>query len=516
MSATRKRLTIVIVCLAAAATVWALYLKPPPAEVPSRFAEAGRAPNISPDYADCVIPPNIAPLNFLVQEPGSQYRVRAYGDSGEGFVVAGRTASIAFPLGKWRELLQANRGGEVLFDVYVRRQGQWRRFETVVNTVAREPIDPYVAYRLIGPVHNYSRRMGIYQRNIENFDGSPILRNDHIAEVSPCINCHTFAGNDPRKMVLHLRSRSFGNAMLLAGDDGVSKVATGAQTDRGPAAYTSWHPTGKVAAFSVNNLALHHKARDEGREVFDYDSDLGIYVVASNSVRHPEAISQSDYLETFPAWSPDGRNLYFVRTAKAWPDAMAESRALPRRYTEVRYDLVKISYDVDTGQWGPVETVLAGDDIDGSITEPRVSPDGKFLLFTAAPYGNFPIYMDGSDLHMLELATGRHWRLAANSDKADTWHSWSSNSRWIVFASKRRNGRLFARLYLCYIDADGKSHKPVLLPQKDPAFYDSLLKTYNAPELISGRVELGEDQFRAAVVSSPEGQDVSAITGATP
>ena len=516
MSGIRKRLTPVIVFLAAAAAVWAIYFKPPPAKVPGNYTDAGRPPDISPDYADCVIPPNIAPLNFVVREPGSQYRVRAYGDGGEGFVVSSRTTTVAFPAGKWRRLLEANRGGEVFFDVYVRREGKWRKFTPVVNTVAPEPIDPYVVYRLLGPVHNYVGQMAICQRNITNFDESPVLRSERVAEASPCFNCHTFVNNDPGRMIMHLRSRAFGNAMLVADDNGISKVAAGGRPGLGPAAYTSWHPSGKIAAFSMNSLALQHQARGESRDVFDHASDLGVYVVASNSILYPEAISQADYLETFPAWSPDGRDLYFVRTPRAWPEALARSRALPTRYDEIRYDLVKVNYDLAGNQWGPVEPVLAGDDVNASITEPRPSPDGKFVLFTTAPYGNFPIYMDGSDLHMLEIATGRHWPLAINSDRADTWHSWSSNGRWIVFSSKRRNGRLFARLYFSYIDADGRSHKPVVLPQKDPTFYDSFLKTYNAPELATGRVAFSEDEIKAAIISSPAGQDVSVISGATP
>ena len=34
-----------------------------------------RPPRIDPDYTDVVIPPNLAPLNFSVREPGTAFRV---------------------------------------------------------------------------------------------------------------------------------------------------------------------------------------------------------------------------------------------------------------------------------------------------------------------------------------------------------------------------------------------------------------------------------------------------------
>ena len=525
MSNKQKRLVTVALCLAAGAAVWAYYHRPLPGRVPEQYVLAGRPPSIAPDYVDCVVPPNIAPLNFVVQEEGSEFCVRVYGDNGEAFVVAGRRPSIVMPQDKWRRLLAANRGGRISFDVYVRRgRNPWRRYETVSNAVAPEDVDPFVVYRLIGPVHNYGGWMGIYQRDIESFDETPILRNDRFGGVQPCMNCHTFANNDPGKMIIHMRSGLYGHAMLLADDGDVSKRDTRTALARSPAAYTAWHPSGQVAAFSVNSLSLQHQARGEGRDVFDYNSDLVIHVVASNEVLLPEGISAPEYLETFPTWSPDGRYLYFARTAKTWPDALAQIHILPTGYDEVRYDLMRISYDVAAGRWGPVETVLSADQIGRSITEPRISPDGRFLLFTTAGYGNFPIYMDDSDLYMMDLSDQppigqprRHWRLAANSDDwADTWHSWSSNGRWIIFTSKRYNGRLFSRLYLSYIDENGRSHKPVLLPQRDPTFYDSFLKTFNAPEFTTGPVMISERQLVRAITASSQGEDVSAISGASP
>jgi hypothetical protein len=100
---------------------------------------------------------------------------------------------------------------------------------------------------------------------------------------------------------------------------------------------------------------------------------------------------------------------------------------------------------------------------------------------------------------MMDLQTGRIDTLAAvNSAKSDTYHSWSSNSRWFVFASKRDDG-LYGKPYFCYVDQHGKTHKPFCLPQKHPTFYDNNLKSFNAPELGKGKVPFDVDDVAKAM-----------------
>ena len=497
MTSKRKIMPVALIGLALLAAAW-WGVGRLPVGVPTAATPVGRTPAISPDYVDCVIPPNIAPLNFLVEEDGSDVRAEVHGPRGDGFVVAGDDRAIRLPQDKWRPLLKANVGGEIRFDVYVRDpEGEWLKFDTITNRVASEPVDPYLVYRLLGPLHNYWKDMGVYQRDLESFDKTPVLRSAEVAEEGPCFNCHTFVQNDPSQMSLQLRATS-GPAMLIGRDGKLTSVDTRTELSPSPAAYTSWHPSGAAAAFSANTLSLQHKTAGQSREVFDANSDLGVYLVASNTVLAPRGIADPDYLETFPAWSHDGAYLYFSRAKRTWPADIARHE-VPEDYKTIRYDLMRIAFDIQTGQWGEPEVLLAAEELGKTLLEARPSPDGRFLLFTTADYGNFPVWSEESDLHMLDLASGEHRRLAANSDHAETWHSWSSNGRWIVFSSKRTDGVMFARPHLSYIDQAGRSHKPVLVPQEDPAFYGQLAKTYNAPELATSRIPFTEAQFVATV-----------------
>ena len=490
-----KRLSLTVVGAAAAAAavaavVWTLSERPPAMGTP---VSIDHAPRLSPDYAGCVIPPNIAPLNFVVKEPGTWYHVRISADKGEPIEITGRSPGVVIPVGAWKRLLDVNRGGKLTFDVCVQHgDGTWRRFAPVVNTIASEEIDGYLVYRLIHSVYSIWQHMAIHQRNLENYEETVILDSDTFG--GGCVNCHTFHRNLPDRMAMNVRGgtpTAPPGGMLLAGSGRVHRVVnTTTAFNPIPAIYLAWHPSGRAIAFSTNKIVQGFHSVGENRHVFDHWSDLALYLPGSNTVTTTPEISVPDLLETYPAWSPDGKHLYFCRGPRLPID----------RYREVRYDLMRIAYDIETDAWGRPETVVPAAGAGRSVTHPRISPDGRWLLFCMCDYGNFSIYQPSSDLYLMDMETGRHRRLAINSDSCESWHSWSSNSRWIVFSSKRRDG-LLARPYFSYVDEKGTVHRPVVLPQKDPAFYDAFLKTYNVPELIREPVRLTERGIARALYS---------------
>jgi len=475
-----------------------------------------RAPHLRPDYNDTVIPPNIAPLNFLVEEPGTDYRARIRADDGQAIDVASRHGAIEIPLRPWQKMLGANRGRKLSFEVFVRRaDGQWTRFRPIVNTIADADIDRYVCYRLIKPIYIVRTNVGIYQRDIQTYDESVVVSNQSFGRGGGCVNCHTFAPHHPDQMILHARGTgeiSDLNGMVVVRQGRVIKVDSrklvrDAESDRGRvtkslAGYIAWHPHGRLATFVAGDMIQFFHSVGENRDVFNIESDLALYDADANTVSTAPQISNPDRVETFPTWSPDGRYLYFCSTDP-----------LPvERHREVRYDLMRVSYDADSQRWGEVEPVLLAKDTGLSIAEPRVSPDGRWLLFCMSEYGEFPVFQPSSDLYLMDLSTRRYTRLEINSPRSESWHSWSSNSRWIVFASKRRDG-VFARLYFSFVDEHGRVHKPVLLPQQDPTFYDRFLKTYNAPELTPAPVPATERAIVQAICGSDLVANVDPGTG---
>jgi hypothetical protein len=462
-------------------------------------------PKIAPDYSGIVIPYNIAPLNFKITEKGQNYYVKIHSNHGSAIEIASKTGLIQIPLRKWRSLLNLNKGNKLLINVYVKDEGKkWHQFQSITNSIAKEDIDDTLVYRFMKPIYKWWKDIGIYQRNLTNYDVSQVLQGRSLG--GGCLNCHSFVGNSPDTMTIGLRSQTYGSHTLLAQNGKARKI--GAKFG-----YTAWHPSGRMAVYSMNKVRqFFHTGGLEVRDVVDLDSALLCYHVESEEVSCPPEISEKNRLETYPTWSPDGRYLYYCSSPILWQN---RNIVPPENYDKLKYDLRRISYDIETGQWGQVETVLSADKTELSILLPRISPDGRFLLFCMCQYGCFPIYQPSSDLYLMDLATGDYRKLNINSKYSESWHSWSSNSRWIAFSSKRRDGSL-TRTYLSYVDETGRVHKPFIIPQKDPTYYDSLLETFSVPELIKGSIKTNKFLLaRAARSEAPQVLDIP-ITAATP
>jgi len=486
----------------AAAGLWLVSCAPESVET---YTEIARDPNVRPDSFGTVIPANIAPLNFQVLEPGQAYFAKIHATEGEAITVSSKSGAMRIPQEKWRALLGANRGKAIFVDVFVKDAGAgWQKFQSLTNTVAPEDIDETLVFRLMKPIYNWWKSIGIYQRNLSSYGRSVVLHGRSFGEG--CVNCHSFVGNEPDTLTIGLRSAEYGSSTLLVRGDTVEKIGS-------KWGYTAWHPSGKLAVYSLSKVRqFFHRGGRQVRDVVDLDSALACYRVDREDVVCPPGLSDKDRLETYPTFSPDGKYLYFCSGPILWTD---RDTVPPANYEKLKYDLCRISYDVDTDTWGQVATVLSAQQTGLSILLPRISPDGKFLLFCMCEYGCFPIYQRSSDLYLMDLAGGTYRKLAINSDTAESWHSWSSNGRWIAFSSKRQGG-LFTRTFLSYIDETGTAHKPIVVPQKDPDYYEALLETYSVPELVKGEVTTSRAALARGARSAASITVDVPITGATP
>lgn len=516
---TRKAKLICAIIVCALIAVLLLYACCDRKVMITQYSSIDRPAKVQPDYAGGIIPPNIAPLNFVIQQEGAGYFVRIYSEKGKPIEIFTKRPAILIPEQAWHELLDLNRGRQLNMDVYVESRlgtssskGEnigWSRFQALTTQIAPEDIDTFLVYRKIRPGHGTWRNMGIYQRNLSSFDESTILNNGYFKHG--CVNCHAFCGNRAEKMLIGIRSAVYGSSALLVEGDKVRKIGT-------KFGYTSWHPSGQVAAFSVNKVRqLFHSAASEVRDVMDFDSLMAYYLVGSKTVKTTPNLARKDRLETYPNWSADGRYLYFCSAPMTWSD----QTVVPEYYDQIKYDLVRAGYNIDRDQWGPLESVLSAEDTSLSILLPRISPDGRWLLFCMCDYGCFPVYRHSSDLYMMDLEAAKqtgdfaYERLDINSSESESWHCWSSNSRWIAFSSKRGSG-VFTRIYIAYVDKNGKVYKPIRLPQKDPTYYESCLWTYSVPELITEPVRVTREKLGRVVRSSQKIPVQMPITMATP
>ena len=435
-------------------------------------------PTIFPDYVGVTIPTTIAPLNFKVKDDYTSIDAVIEGRNNEMIHIQDNK-QISIPQGRWAKLLANSKGDSLRITVCVRQHDRWIQFAPFSIYVSELPIDYGLVYRLIAPGYEVYSKMGIYQRDLSSFDQTAIVENTLIP--GSCVNCHSFRQGDPKDMSFHIRGQKGGT--VLMSDGRMSLLNTKTKKTISNFVYPFWHPSGNYIAYSVNSThQVFHASKDKRIEVADAASDVIVYDVKKNQAIVCDKLMQDSVFETFPSFSADGRTLYFCSAA---------FKKLPAQYKEVKYNLCSISFNPENGTFADhIDTIYNAAAQNKSVTFPRPSPDGKFIMFTLIDYGNFSIWHKEADLYLLDLRTGNTRRMdEVNSDETESYHSWSSNSRWFVMSSRRIDG-LYTRPYLAFMNENGQAGKPFLLPQKDIGYYDRLLYSFNIPEFVKAPVNL--------------------------
>jgi hypothetical protein len=451
---------------------------------------------ITPDFDGAAIPPNIAPLNFTVQKSGIRYAVD-FRERGRATMRAASFApTIRLPMDAWKELLRKNAGETLTVDVSVKdKKTGWRTFRSRTVSIAREPIDPYLTFRQLKTVYNWWSRMAIYQRDLGAF-----RRNELISgREAGCVNCHNFLNNRPDTFLISARNQPYGNAAILNYGNETVKI-------NAAFGYLSWHPSGRFITYTdMQPRQFFHTARLEVRDVIDVRERLMNFDLERRAATPLPSFTGTRTLETYPAWTPDGRTLFFCSCPIPWDSSAGK---LPSAFRRVKYSLCKVSYDPEKGSWGQAQMVIPAPQTGLSCAMPRVSPDGKFVLFCQSDYGCFPAFQKSADLYLLTIASGEYRPLNINSNESESWHCWSSNGRWIAFSSKRHDG-VFTRIYFSHIDSCGNARTPFVLPQEDPGWYDSFLEAMSVPELTTGPIAAHGERLRAVA----RAHGVAPVTG---
>lgn len=453
-------------------------------------SQVAARPDIYPDYVGVTIPTGISPLDFTVKGTDALDVVLKSPDGKT--LRSGGKASTKFPIKKWARLLQKSIGDSVMVSVSARKNGKWESYEPFGMYVSPDPIDYGLDYRLLEPGYEIYSHMGIYERELSTFKQRAIIEN---TQFDGCVNCHSFNHNDPSAMSLHIRGKH--GATLLQFDGKLAAYNTKTDSTLGFCVYPYWHPSGNYIAFSTNSTRQgFHVQPDKIIEVFDLDSDMQVYDVRNNQIITAPQIKREGIWESFPAFTPDGRTLFFTA---------AEAIAIPGELSQSHYNLMKVSFDPETGTIGnDVELVIDAASMSKSVCFPKPSYDGRYLMYTLCDYGTFSIWHHESDLWLLDIQTGETRPIdEVNSDDTDSYHNWSSNSRWFVFSSRRDDG-LFTRPYIAHFDENGVAGKPFMLPQRDPAnYYEDLFRSFNVPEFVTGPVKMNKIRAQKAI-NAPE------------
>ncbi len=325
---------------------------------------------------------------------------------------------------------------------------------------------------------------------IDEQAGPPIV----LQNLPVCGNCHSFA-DDGSTLGLDV---DYGNdkgayavmpvSQHMVMDD--AKIITWADFRREDGELTFGllsrvSPTGRYVISTVKDRSVFVAVPDIwfSQLFFPIKGILAVYDRETKKFMGLPGADDSQYVQTNAVWSPDGKEIVFAR-AKAYHaehlaqknSVLVDTKDVPEFTVEkkpFRYDLYRIPFN--DGKGGTPQALQGASNDGMSNFFPKYSPDGKWIVFCKA--SSYMLLQPDSELYIVPAAGGVARRLRYNTARMNSWHSWSSNSRWLVFSSKVNTA--YTQLFLTHIDENGNDSPPVLLER-----FTSPDRAANIPEFV--------------------------------
>ena len=348
-----------------------------------------------------------------------------------------------------------------------------------------------------------------------------------------CANCHSFSRD----------GKTFGMDMDgPQNDKGLyAVVSLKPQTEIRSQDMISWNPTGD-RQFAFNRVGFMSQVSPDGRYVLtmvtsaERPSENNYYVAnfldykflqvfyptrgvlywynRTTGERHPlPGADDPNFVQANGVWSPDGKYIVFIRAAAQDPYPPGRPIATHSNdpnEIQIQYDIYRVPFN--DGRGGKAEPIAGASANGMSNSFPKISPDGKWLVFVQAHNGLL-MRPDGQ-LFILPVEGGIPRKMRANMYPMNSWHSWSPNGRWLVFSSKSRGP--FTRMYLTHVDEQGNDSPAIYIDNPTAAN-----RAVNLPEFVNipsdGLVKINTPavemytQFDHAVELAEKGQEAEAI-----
>ena len=210
--------------------------------------------------------------------------------------------------------------------------------------IITDSIDPYIAYRLIEPGYESWHEMDIRQRALNCFKEDIIISSN--MNEKGCVNCHSFCNYS-------LQSSCFMHGLLQEGQSLLKITSLPKCNYR-----NSDHPKKELIPTGIHRqiyhffqpippVSLFYSRNPNLIEVHDPESDLVLYDLVHNTVITDPRFNGPASFETFPAWAPDGKRLYYCT---------APAGQLPKRLKEIKYSICSVSFNPDNGSFGEQST----------------------------------------------------------------------------------------------------------------------------------------------------------------
>jgi tetratricopeptide (TPR) repeat protein len=399
----------------------------------------------------------------------------------------------------WVNLKARSEHGQVLFAVAGTGKGtQGRKYSTgkVSFCFSADSAGGTIFYRAVPLPFGYAvkhvNEIEWYTGNISGGKPVRILKN-----IPVCANCHSFSRTGLIAMDIDYANDK-GSYIIAPLKDTVNlspdRIITWCDYKRedGTTTYgllSQISPDGRYVLSTVKDRSVF-VALDNleySQLFFPIKGIIAVYDRNNRRFYELPGASEKQYVQSNPNWSPDGSEVLFARTDRYMNPRIEKSESVlldlndvkefTTKQKEFKFDIFRVPFN--EGKGGLAIPVDGGSGNNKSNFFARYSPDGKWIVFCQAE--NFMLLQPDSKLYIMPAGGGTPRLMKCNTDNMNSWHSWSSNSKWLVFSSKKRGP--YTQLYLTHIDENGKDSPPVFL--ENLAFEK---RAANIPEFFDNRV----------------------------
>ena len=349
---------------------------------------------------------------------------------------------------------------------------------TVRIRTSTDPVGDSIFYRevplpFIDAVQDPSRirwRFG----SVDSEERPPIV----LTDLPVCGNCHSFSGNgDTLGLDVDYGNDKGGYAILpvsqqMTLDD--EKIITWSdyRKDDGELTFgllSQVSPDGRYVISTVKDRAVFVATPEIAfsQLFFPIKGILVVYDTQTGTYAPLPGADDPEYVQSNPTWSPDGESIVFARTKVYRKDSIENASAILLSEHDVpefvednepfQFDLYRVPFN--DGKGGTPEPIEGASHNGKSNFFAKFSPDGKWIVFCKAE--NYMLLMPDSELFIVPAEGGEARRLRANTPLMNSWHSFSSNGRWLVFSSKAYTP--YTQLFLTHFDEAGRTTPPVVL-----------------------------------------------------